>query len=172
MFRGKNHASPPFKPATRDEELKRILSPVFSSRVSPLRPSTTSSTYRDVRQHERLFAESCAQLRTELGQYRWPFCPIYLLHINTYYHADSLAIPAEIALVETTFWPQLYAVNTDKETKKISKKIDAHYERHANLYKRFCPITDDFHDFVHPGDQLPTGCQADILEHSRRTHGS
>ena len=115
--------------------------------------------------------QSCAQLHRDIAHLRWPFCPIYLLHINTYCHVDRLAIPAEIALVETTFWPQLFANNVDIRSMNLPRKIDEHYERYLHLYKRFCSITEDFHDFIHPGDQLPTGYQADILQHSRRTHG-
>lgn len=154
-----------------NNEFKRILFPVLSSNISPLRPSITSASYRDTKQYEGLFLESCAQIQEQIRFRHWPFCPIYLLHINTYCHIDHYAIPAEIALVETTFWPELYGNKTNIQLMNISKKIYEHYERHANLYKRFCSITDDFHDFVHPGDQLPTGYQADILEHSRRTHG-
>lgn len=155
-----------------DDEFKRILFPVLSSNISPLRPSITSASYSDTKkQYESLFIESCAQIQEQIHRHRWPFSPIYLLHINTYCHIDYFTLPAEIALVETTFWPQLYGNNNNVKLMSISKKITGHYERHANLYKRFSSITDDFHDFVHPGDQLPTGYQADILEHSRRTHG-
>ncbi|CAF3554718.1 unnamed protein product [Rotaria sp. Silwood2] len=154
-----------------NNEFKRILFPILSKNISPLRPSITSSSYRGTQQYEALFIESCTQIQEQIIHHRWPFCPIYLLHINTYCHIDHFAIPAEIALVETTFWPQLYGSKIDVQSMNISKKINEHYERHSNLYKRFCLITDDFHDFVHPGDQLPTGYQADILEHSRRTHG-
>jgi hypothetical protein len=154
-----------------DDEFKRILFPILSSNISPLRPSITSSSYRDTNQYEGLFIESCAQIQEQIGYRRWPFCPIYLLHINTYCHIDHFAIPAEIALVETTFWPQLYGSKIDVRFMNVSKKVNEHYERHSLFYKRFCSITDDFHDFIHPGDQLPTGYQADILEHSRQTHG-
>jgi len=155
-----------------DDEFKRILFPVLSSNISPLRPSITGLSYRDRNQYEGLFIESCAQIQEQITHRRWPFCPIYLLHINTYCHIDYFSIPAEIALVETTFWPQLYGNNNNNvQLMNISRKINEHYERHSNLYKPFCSITDDFHDFIHPGDQLPTGYQADILEHSRRTHG-
>lgn len=153
------------------DDLKRILFPVLSSNISPLRPSTTCASHRETNQYENLFVKSCVEIRKQITQHHWPFCPIYLLHINTYCHLDSFAIPAEIALVETTFWPQLYGSRNDVQSMNISKKINEHYERHSHLYKRFSLITDDFHDFVHPGDQLPTGYQADILEHSRRTHG-
>lgn len=153
------------------DELKWILFPVLSSNISPLRPSITSSSYRDTNQYKSLFIESCARIREHIIQHNWPFCPIYLLHVNTYCHVDHFAIPAEVALVETTFWPQLYGNNIDPNCMNLSKKAFEHYERHSNIYQRFRPITDDFHDFVHPGDQLPTGYQADILEHSRRTHG-
>jgi hypothetical protein len=155
-----------------DDEFKRILFPVLSSNISPLRPSITNLSYRDRNQYEGLFIESCAQIQEQITHRRWPFSPIYLLHINTYCHIDYFSIPAEIALVETTFWPQLYGNNNNNvQLMNISRKINEHYERHSNLYKHFCSITDDFHDFVHPGDQLPTGYQADILEHSRQTHG-
>ncbi|CAF4554051.1 unnamed protein product [Rotaria sp. Silwood1] len=155
----------------KNKEFKRILFPILSKNISPLRPSITSASYRDTKQYEALFIESCAQIQEQIIHHRWPFCPIYLLHINTYCHIDYFAIPAEITLVETTFWPQLYGSKVNVRSMNISKKINEHYERHSNLYKRLCIITDDFHDFVHPGDQLPTGYQADILEHSRRTHG-
>ena len=154
-----------------DEKFKLISFPVFSSNVPPLRPSVTSSSYRDTKQYDDLFGQSCAQIREQLAARRWPFCPIYLLHINTYCHLDCFAIPAEIALVETTFWPQSFGSVNDVQAMDVSRKVKEHYERHSHLYKRCCSITDDFHDFVHPGDQLPTGCQADILQHSRRTHG-
>ena len=154
-----------------DDEFKRILFPVLSSNISPLRPSITSASFHDTNQFEGLFLESCAQIQAQIHHHRWPFTPIYLLHINTYCHIGYHAIPAEISLVETTFWPQLYGSRNDIQSMNISKKVNEHYERHSHLYKRFCTITDDFHDFVHPGDQLPTGYQADILEHSRRTHG-
>ncbi|CAM2718705.1 unnamed protein product [Rotaria socialis] len=154
-----------------NNEFKRILFPILSTNISPLRPSVTSSSYCDTNSYEGLFMESCAKLHEQIAHYCWPFCPIYLLHINTYCHIDYFAIPAEIALVETTFWPQLYGNKINVESMNISKKVNEHYERHSNLCKRLCSITDDFHDFVHPGDQLPTGYQADILEHSRRTHG-
>ncbi|CAF1350963.1 unnamed protein product [Adineta steineri] len=154
-----------------DDDFKRILFPILSTNISPLRPSITSPSYHDTKQYKNLFFESCIQIQEQIAHHRWPFCPIYLLHINTYCDIDSFSIPAEIALVETTFWPQLYGSNNDVQSMNISRKINEHYERHSHLYKRFCSITDDFHDFVHPGDQLPTGYQADILEHSRRTHG-
>lgn len=154
-----------------NSEFERILFPILSKNISPLRPSTTGSSYSDINQYQRLFIESCAQIREQIDHFRWPFCPIYLLHVNTYCHIDYFSIPAEIALVETTFWPQLYGSNVNVQSMNISKKVNEHYERYSNLYKRLHSITDDFHDFVHPGDQLPMGYQADILEHSRRTHG-
>jgi len=136
-----------------------------------LRPSITSATPRDTTEYQSLFQQSCQQIHEQLDIYRWPFCPIYILHINTYCHTDSYAIPAEISLVETTFWPELYGSTNTVQTMNLSDRITRHYERLSNVYKRFCLITNDFHDFVHPGDELPTGYQADILEHSRRTHG-
>ncbi|CAF0791690.1 unnamed protein product [Adineta ricciae] len=154
-----------------DDEFKRILFPVLSSTISPLRPSITCSSYRDTNEYNQLFFESCVQIREQLAHRRWPFCPIYILHINTYCRIDHFAIPAEIALVETTLWPQRYGNTGNVQSMNISRKVTEHYERYSNLYKGFSTITDDFHDFVHPGDQLPTGYQADILEHSRRTHG-
>ena len=105
-----------------DDEFKRILFPVLSSNISPLRPSITSSSYRDTNQYECLFIESCAQIQEQITHRRWPFCPIYLLHINTYCHIDYFSIPAEIALVETTFWPQLYGSTNDVQSMNISKK--------------------------------------------------
>ena len=154
-----------------EDDFKHILLPVLSSSISPVRPSTNSSFYCDTSPYETLFVQSCAQLRRDIAHRRWPFCPVYFVHINTYCHVDQLAIPAEIALVETTFWPQLFANNVDIRSMNLPTKIDEHYERYSHLYKRFFTITDEFHDFIHPGDQLPTGYQADILQHSRRTHG-
>ena len=154
-----------------DDEFKRILFPVLSSRVSPLRPSITNPSHRNTNQYESLFVESCARIHEQIAYRRWPFCPIYLLHINTYCHIDYVTVPAEIALVETTFWPQLFGSNANVQSMNISKKVNEHYNRRSNLHKRFCSITNDFHDFVHPRDQLPIGYQAEMLEHSRRTHG-
>lgn len=155
-----------------DDDFKRILFPVLSTEIPPFRPSITRSlTVSDLHKYQTLFRESCSELHQYISRRQWPFCPIYLLHINTYCHFNDFAIPAEIALVETTFWPQLYEREFDLRSLNLPKKINDHYERHSKLYKRFCPITDDFHDFIHPGDQLPLGYQSDILEHSRRTHG-
>lgn len=155
-----------------DEDFKRILLPILSSDISPLRPSITRSfSSQDLHNYHTLFKESCIQLHQQIVRRRWPFCPIYLIHINNYCHINHFAIPAEIAMVETTFWPQFYETDFDIKSMNLSNKINEHYERHSTLYKPFCSITDDFHDFVHPGDQLPRGYQSDILEHSRRTHG-
>lgn len=155
----------------RDEALKRILLPTFSADVAPLRAFLTRPSFQNNSLDERLFIDSCQEIRRYIAIYRWPFSPVYLLHINTYCHIDEISIPAEISLVETTFWPLLYGDTTDFLLENCSPKILEHYQRHLNDEKCFSSITNDFHDFVDPGDQMTIAFQSAILEHSRKIHG-